>query len=165
MSVTSAGIPSLATDGKSISGNALNTSLRLGGGTLKVYPAAADGPSASSATSAWGNPAAFTQITASTAAAGQVVGVSCHIVTIGSNDTGEHEIDIATGAVSSEVVIATVRGTHGTGAATSINMEEASPVPVPTWPQYGSGVRLSVRIRCGGVSTATSARIALVVVE
>lgn len=157
-----AGGTSLTTDGKTLSGSATgNSPLKLGGGTHKVYPSAAVGAIPASTGVAWTNTAApLTQIVASTAAAGYI---SDLVLTVQwSPSSTRVEIDIATGAASSETVVGTfcIQSTQTGGALTTVG--EIIHLLAPF--NYATATRLSCRIRSDS-TTVMSVVVSLNVVE
>lgn len=143
MSYGSSGLSAITTDGKTISGNGTGTgALAIGGGTHITIPAAANAIALTTGiSSAWANPAAFTTMLASTPSATWITAVKGSFAFF--TNAHEGEIDIATGAVSSEVVVATVRVPRQASANQTVTYTIPLAVPV----KVASGVRISARGR------------------
>ena len=76
--------------------------------TYRAYPAAASSATLTKTTTAWA-PTAYSELTASTATDIAVYAITYESETAGSVDTTTHHlIEVATGAASSEVVIAQI---------------------------------------------------------
>lgn len=149
---------SIATDGKTLHGSATSAApLALGGAVPNTYPRAANAVALTSGTTSWANPASFTTIVASTAAAGTVLGI---VIDLPSANAGGTEFDIATGGVGSEVVIATLR-------ASQMAVAPTAPLIVPCLlpAPYATGVRLSARVRCSQNAATACGSITVQVAE
>src|SRR6185503_5382797 len=110
-------------------------------------PSSADGVSVTPNIGAWVNSAYFTLL-ASISSASALTGIALRM-TVTSNI--EFEIDIATGAALSEVVIATIKGvSNGSGVNNNNGMYILLPVPIAN---IANAARLSCRIRTSGGST------------
>lgn len=105
---------------------------------VKVLPSAANQTSTTASTTAWAN-GAWAQVTASTAAAIILVGVS-------TSGGLRWEMDIGTGAAGSEVVQTTIRCNQGASVDGLRHSLIMFPIPLDV---IGSGVRVAVRSRYG----------------
>ncbi len=119
------------------------------GGTLRVYPSAAVMVTITSPAVAFGN-GAFVTIVAATAKAGNIINVL--EVMAGTATQIDYEIDIATGAAGSEVVIATVKDKDT--ATTTTVLANVHPVNPPA--SYGNAVRLSARLRTSSAAAQSA---------
>lgn len=110
-------------------------------------PAGADAVTVTPAAVAWTN-SAYVEVLASTPAACVLTGVTFYSIHGFTESTAyDGEIDVATGAASSEVVIATVRFYSRlvfTSGQIGPILTYVFPIPIDN---IGSGVRLSVRLR------------------
>lgn len=114
----------------------------------RTLPTAASGVSVTPSGTAWAN-SAYTQLTASIGSAITIIGVVVDSVNVAG--TGGFEIDIARGAATSEVVVATYIGAV-TGSGTASNQVCISNVPIDN---IASGQRIAVRMRKAGTSVTT----------
>lgn len=105
-------------------------------------PAAAAGAAITPNATAWAN-SAYADLLASVSAAAVLTGIVVYPTT---NVTAEFELDVATGAAGSEVVIATIKGKF----LGNVAWETAYvPVPVPI-DHIANGTRLAARLRKSG---------------
>lgn len=105
-------------------------------------PAAAPGAAITPNATAWAN-SAYVDLLAATSAASVLTGI---VVFPTTNVTAQFEVDIATGAPGSEVVIATIKGKYYGNIAWD---NAYTPLPIPI-DNIASGARLSARLRKDG---------------
>jgi hypothetical protein len=120
-----------------------------------IAPAAADSVAITPSGVAWTN-SAYVTLLAATPAACVLTGVTIY-TTDGSASTANYdaEIDIATGAVGVEVVIATMRvAVDRISTATQTGPTHGLVLPIPI-DNIGSGVRLSARLRKNNTNLTT----------
>jgi hypothetical protein len=120
-----------------------------------VTPSAATSITLTSTTSAWGNAASFTEILSAISSASVLSGIVLRPIEGSQNWDIDCEIDIATGAASSEVVISTFRFTY-----TDVFGSDTLTGPVIFNLPIGinniaNNDRISARIRTSGTSTFT----------
>lgn len=120
----------------------------------KTLPASAVGVLLTAAGSAWGNPASFTELTASMASDAVLSGIVVRPTFGFFFEAFDVEIDIATGAAASEVVIATFRwgAFNPPGQANPGNVIYALPIGIDN---IASGDRVSARMRISTTSVFT----------
>lgn len=120
---------------------------------LKALPSAAAAATVNAGSGSWGN-GAYTQIRAATGSALVLGGISMF-----AGVAQPYEIDVATGAAGSEVVIATFRGNwDSTAGVNSVNYAQ---LPIDNIP---ANTRVAVRARWNGSNT-TAWRVKLLVYE
>lgn len=117
-------------------------------------PSAAAGTLISSSVTPWANPAAFTQLIASTTNASALIGI---ILDTNGNNTNDSEIDIAVGAAASEVVVSTFRYFHGQYL---IGNNYFIPLPIPR--DIPASSRVSARLRSGTASKSIHVGVGLI---
>jgi hypothetical protein len=115
-------------------------------------PSAADAVTITPNATAWAN-SAYVQLLAATPSACVLTGVTA-FTTDGSGSISPYdfEIDIATGGVGSEVVIATVRGYEGNNFGTYEGPTGCWVLPIGI-DNLPTGVRLATRLRKAGTTT------------